>query len=208
MKKFLLIVACVSLLCACGGSSPKPTEESKSLPASSLILKGKHAKLFKLAGDTYNVNLVKVNDDWQVRIKMTIATNTPFENIKNSENFEREIEGPYGKLLNSSDVELESLEMNDSDWEALLQEDEESELAVSGNTWAYKNLEYERAKEIFDNTVAVEISGLELEPLKKESLKSAAQSIMDDEDVQDLKDAAETAGKLLEAEKELLNALF
>ena len=82
------------------------------MPASSLILKGKHAKLFKLSGDTYNVNLVKVADDWQVRIKMTIATNTPFENIKNSENFEREIEGPYGKLLNSSDVELESLEMN------------------------------------------------------------------------------------------------
>ena len=208
MKKFLLIVACVSLLCACGGSSPKPTEESKSLPASSLILKGKHAKLFKLSGDTYNVNLVKVADDWQVRIKMTIATNTPFENIKNSENFEREIEGPYGKLLNSSDVELESLEMNGCDWETLLQEDEESELSVSGNTWSYKHLENERAKEIFDNTVAVEISGLELEPLKKESLKSATQSIMDDEDVQDLKDAAETAGKLLEAEKELLNALF
>ena len=208
MKKFLLILACVSLLCACGGSSPKPTEESKSLPASSLILKGKHAKLFKLAGDTYNVNLVKVNDSWQVRVKMTIATNTPFEEIKNSENFEREIEGPYGKLLNSSDVELESLEMNDSDWETLIQEDEESELAVSGNTWAYKHMKYERAKEIFDNTVAVEISGLELRPLKKESLKSAAQSIMDDEDIQDLKDAAETAGKLLEAEKDLLNALF
>ena len=208
MKKLLLLFACVSILCACSGSSPKPTEESKSLPASSLILKGKHAKLFKLAGDTYNVNLVKVNDSWQVRVKMTIATNTPFENIKNSENFERELKGPYGKLLNSSDVELESLEMNGSDWEALLQEDEESELAVSGNTWAYKHLEYERAKEIFDNTVAVEISGLELEPLKKESLKSATQSIMDDEDVQDLKDAAETAGKLLEAEKDLLNALF
>jgi hypothetical protein len=66
---------------------------------------------------------------------------------------------------------------------------------------------YERAKEIFDNTVAVEISGLELEPLKKESLKSATQSIMEDEDIQEIKDAAETAGKLLEAEKDLLNAL-
>ena len=178
------------------------------MPASSLILKGKHAKLFKLAGDTYNVNLVRVNDSWQVRIKMTIATNTPFAEIKNSSNFERELKGPYGKLLNSSDVELESLEMNSSDWETLIQEDEESELSISGNTWSYKHMDYERAKEIFDNTVAVEISGLELEPLKKESLKSATQSIMDDEEVQDLKDAAETAGKLLEAEKELLNALF
>lgn len=208
MKKILLLFACVSILYACGGSSPKPTEESKTLPASSLIFKGKHAKLFKPVGDTFNVNLVKVNDSWQVRIKMTIATNTPFEKIKNSSNFERELKGPYGKLLNSSDVELESLEMNGSDWETLIQEDEEAELSVSGNTWAYKNMGYERAKEIFDNTVAVEISGLELEPLKKESLKSATQSIMDDKDVQDLKDAAETAGKLLEAEKELLNALF
>lgn len=208
MKKILLLFACVSILYACGGSSPKPTEESKTLPASSLIFKGKHAKLFKPVGDTFNVNLVKVNDSWQVRIKMTIATNTPFEKIKNSSCFERELKGPYGKLLNSSDVELESLEMNGSDWETLIQEDEEAELSVSGNTWSYKNMGYERAKEIFDHTVAVEISGLELEPLKKESLKSATQSIMDDKDVQDLKDAAETAGKLLEAEKELLKALF
>ena len=137
-----------------------------------------------------------------------MAINTPFEEIKNSRSFERELKGPYGKLLNSSDVELESLEMNSSDWETLIQEDEEAELAVSGNTWSYKNMGYERAKEIFDNTVAVEISGLELEPLKKESLQSATESIMDDEEVQDLKDAAETAGKLLDAEKELFYALF
>lgn len=208
MKKILFLTACIALLCACGGSSPKPTEESKTLPASSLILKGKHAKLFKLSGDTYNVNLVKANDSWQVRIKMNIATNTPFAEIKNSSSFERELKGPYGKLLNSSDVELESLEMNSSDWETLIQEDEEAELSVSGNTWSYKNMEYERAKEIFDNTVAVEISGLELEPLKKESLKSATQSIMEDEDIQEIKDATETAGKLLEAEKDLLNALL
>lgn len=208
MKKILFLTACIALLCACGGSSPKPTEESKTLPASSLILKGKHAKLFKLSGDTYNVNLVKANDSWQVRIKMNIATNTPFAEIKNSSSFERELKGPYGKLLNSSDVELESLEMNSSDWETLIQEDEEAELSVSGNTWSYKNMGYERAKEIFDNTVAVEISGLELEPLKKESLKSATQSIMEDEDIQEIKDAAETASKLLEAEKDLLNTLL
>ena len=208
MKKILLLITCVSILCACGGSSPKPTEESKSLPASSLILKGKHAKLFKPVGDTYNVNLVRVNNSWQVRVKMTIATNTPFEKIKNSSCFERELKGPYGKLLNSSDVELESLEMNGSDWETLLLEDDEAELTTSGKTWSYKDMSYETAKEIFDNTVAVEISGLELKPLKKESLKSATQSIMEDQDIQDLKDAAETAGKLLEAEKDLLDALF
>ena len=66
MKKLLLLFACVAVLCACGGSSSqteeksKPAEETKKLPASSLILKGKHAKLFKLAGADYKVNLVKV----------------------------------------------------------------------------------------------------------------------------------------------------
>ena len=69
-------------------------------------------------------------------------------------------------------------------------------------------MSYETAKEIFDKTVAVEISGLELKPLKKESIKSATESLYDDQDMQDLKDAAETAGKLLEAEKSLLDALF
>ena len=193
MKKLLLLFACVAVLCACGGSSSqseeksKPAEESKTLPASSLILKGKHAKLFKLAGPDFKVNLVKVADDWQVRVKMTIATNTPFNQIKDYMKYEREISGPYAKLLNSSDVELENLDM-------------------SGKTYEYKRMSYEAAKELFDSTVAVEISGLELEQAKT---PSATQSILgDDEDLQDLKDATESAAKLLEAEKELMKALF
>ncbi len=212
MKKLLLLFACVAVLCACGGSSSqseeksKPAEESKTLPASSLILKGKHAKLFKLAGPDFKVNLVKAADDWQVRVKMTIATNTPFNQIKDYTKYEREISGPYAKLLNSSDVELENLDMNGSDWDTLLQEDEEAEVTVSGKTYEYKRMSYEAAKELFDNTVAVEISGLELEQAKT---PSATQSILgDDEDLQDLKDATESAAKLLEAEKELMKALF
>ena len=212
MKKLLFLFACVAVLCACGGSSSqseeksKPAEETKTLPASSLILKGKHAKLFKLAGPDYKVNLVKVADAWQVRVKMTIATNTPFNQIKDSQKFERELEGPYGKLLNGSDVELESLDMDGNDWETLIQEDEESEITVSGKTWSYKHMGYEAAKELYDNTVAVEISGLELEQAKT---PSATQSILDDDDdLQDLKDATESATKLLEAEKELMKALF
>ena len=212
MKKLLLLFACVAVLCACGGSSSqseeksKPAEESKTLPASSLILKGKHAKLFKLAGPDYKVSLVKAADDWQVRVKMTIATNTPFNQIKDYMKYEREISGPYAKLLNSSDVELENLDMNGSDWDTLLQEDEEAEVTVSGKTYEYKRMSYEAAKELFDNTVAVEISRLELEQAKT---PSATQSLLgDDEDLQDLKDATESATKLLEAEKELMKALF
>jgi hypothetical protein len=137
---------------------------------------------------------------------MTIATNTPFNKIKDYTKYEREISGPYAKLLNSSDVELENLDMNGSDWDTLLQEDEEAEVTVSGKTYEYKHMSYEAAKELFDNTVAVEISGLELEQAKE---PSATQSLLgDDEDLQDLKDATESAAKLLEAEKELMKALF
>ena len=136
---------------------------------------------------------------------MTIATNTPINQIKDYMKYERKITGPYAKLLNSSDVELESLEMSSSDWETLIQEDEETEVTVSGKTWEYKHLSYETAKELFDNTVAVEISGLELQQVKE---NSAAQFLSDDDDLKDLKDAAETADKLLEAEKELMKALF
>ncbi len=203
MKKLLLLIVCAIVVCACGGSKPQPTEESKTLPASSLILKGKHAKLFKLAGDTYTVNLVKADGSWQVRIKMTIATNTPFEQIKNSHTFDRALQGPYGKLLNGSDVELESLDMSKSDWETLIQEDEETELTVSGKTWSYKRFEYEKAKEIFDNTVAVEISGLELVQAKK----SNSSKLIDDETketIDDMKDILEAEGEMLNALKGLL----
>ena len=199
MKKLLFMVMCAAMLCACGGSKPQPTEEAKKLPASSLVLKGKHAKLFKLAEDSYSVLLVKSNDDWQVRVKMTIVNQTPFNQIKDHKNYERDLQGPYGELLNSSDVELESLEMNSSDWIELIQEDEESQATVSGKTWSYKHMGYEQAKDLFDQTVAVKITGLELKPVKKKSNK-----LIDDE----TQDAINDMKDLLEAEKSLINALF
>ena len=200
MKKIITLFACVAMLCACG-SKPQPTEESKSLPASSLVFKGKHAKLFKLAEDSYSVLLVKVDDDWQVRVKMTIVNQTPFSQIKDCKNYEREIKGPYGELLNSSDVELETLDMNRSDWNDLIQEDEQSQATISGKTWGYKHMGYEKAKELFDKTVAVQISGLELEPAKKKSDK-----LIDDETqeaIDDMKDLLKTEGEMLNALKDL-----
>lgn len=194
------------MLCACGGggeSKPKQTEESKTLPASSLVLKGKHAKLFKLTDDTYTVNLVKVDSDWQVRVKMKISTGTPFDKLKDSRKYERELSNVSGYLLNSSDVELESLDFDDDDWEILLQEDEaETETTVSGKTWSYKHFSYETAKEIFDRTVAVEVSGLELDEAKK----SSSSKIMDDdtkETIDDVKDILQAEGEMLEALKGL-----
>lgn len=200
MKKLLSIALCALLLCACGGSKTQPKEESKTLPAETAVLKGKHAKLFKVAGDTYAVNLVKTDDDWQVRVKLNIINQTPFEQMKGHQNYERELQGVCGELLNANDVELESLDMDDSDWDDLLQEDEPTQTSVSGRTWSYKHLGYEAAKDLFDKTTGVEISGLELVQAKK----SGSSKLMDDE----TKEAFDDVKELLEMEKGLLDALF
>ena len=49
---------------------------------------------------------------------------------------------------------------------------------------------------------------MELEAVKKESAqKKSSSSVFEDDDLKDIKDAAETASKILEAEKGLLDAL-
>lgn len=200
-------MVCAAVLCACGGSSkPQPTEESKTLEASSLILKGKHAKLFRLADDSYKVSLVNTNDGWQVMVKMTLANNSTYEQIKDKKNYEPELTSVYGRLLNSSDVEIETLDLDTEDFENLIAEDIDEQAVVSGHTYSYHHYSYEVAKDMYDKTAAVELSGIELEKIQSKSGTSSG-SVFDDEDLQDVKNAAETASKLLEAEKGLLDAL-
>lgn len=203
MKKLFLLFMCATLLCACGSSAPKPTEESKTLPASSLVMKGKHAKLFKLAKNDYQVSLVNTNYGWQVRVKMTIANQTAFDDIKNFSNYKCELKGVYGSLINSSDVEVENLDMDESDWNDLLQEEVGEEASVSGMTWGYKRFDYESAKSIYDKTVGVQISGLELE----QATKGKSSKLIDDETqetIDEMKDIIEAEGEMLKALKGLL----
>lgn len=65
------------------------------------------------------------------------------------------------------------------------------------------------AKKIYDAVCGVVISNIELKELKKEdAVKKTTKSILEDDDMKDLKDAAESAEKILETEKKLLDALF
>ena len=83
-----------------------------------------------------------------------------------------------------------------------LPEDEVGDDAeISCHTWDFNHFSYETAKNIFDKTVAVEISGLELE--KKEKGKSGAASLFDG----DTKEAIDDVKDIVEAEGELLKAL-
>lgn len=206
MKKFLLMIACASLMCACGGktsSSQQPTDEAKSLDASTLTMRGKHANLFKVSADTYKVMLVQANDGWQVRIKVPLSLKTEFKQLKDYKKYERELSSVYGNLLNVSEVELESLDLDESEWDVLLQEGGETETSITGQTWSYKSYSYADAKSIYDRVAAVELTGIELE----EAEETTSSSIFEDEDLEDVKAATEDMMEILEAEAELINAL-
>ena len=206
MKKFLLMIACASLMCACGGktsSSQQPTDEAKSLDASTLTMRGKHANLFKVSADTYKVMLVQANDGWQVRIKVPLSLKTEFKQLEDYKKYERELSSVYGNLLNVSEVELESLDLDESEWDVLLQEGAETETSITGQTWSYKSYSYADAKSIYDRVAAVELTGIELE----EAEETTSSSIFEDKDLEDVKAATEDMMEILEAEAELLNAL-
>lgn len=207
MKKFLLMIACATLMCACGGkpsSSQQPTDEAKSLDASTLTMRGKHANLFKVAADTYKVMLVQTNDGWQVRIKVPLTLKTEFKQLKDYKKYERELSSVYGNLLNTSEVELESLDLDESEWDVLLQESAETGSSITGQTWSYKGFSHEYAKSIYDKVAGVELTGIELEEAEEEDITS---SIFEDEDLKEVKEATEDMMEILEAEAELINAL-
>ena len=208
MRKILLMTVCAVMLCACGGSEkPQPTEESKTLPASALVMKGKHAKLFRLADENFKVSLVQSNDGWMVMVKMTLANNSTYEQVKDKDNYAPELSNVYGRLLSSSDVELESLDLDTENFRNLIAEDADEQAVVSGHTYSYHHYSYEQAKAMYDKTAAVELSSIELKKATAESILSNPESVFDDDDLQEVKDAAETVGKLLEAEKGILDAL-
>ena len=206
MKNLLLILFCSLLVCACTcsenslkkNSRVTPQEESKSLPTSSVSLKGKHAALFKVAGDTYKLNLVKTNEGWEVRTKITLANKTSFDNIKDKNKYEPELTNIYGELINGSDVEIESLDIDEDDLEALILEDVGDEATINCKTYGYHHFSYDEAKSIYDKTVGILLSGIEL----KQATKGKSSNAIDDdlsETIDDVKDMIEAEGELLKA---------
>ena len=91
------------------------------------------------------------------------------------------------------------MDLDESEWDVLLQESAETETSITGKTWSYKSYSYEDAKSIYDRVAAVELTGIELE----EAEETTSSSLFDEETEQALDDAME----LLEAEAELLNDL-
>ncbi|MGN0033196.1 MAG: hypothetical protein ACI358_05410 [Candidatus Limimorpha sp.] len=209
MRKFLLLCVCVSLFCACGSNGQSSQEESKNqqqeevktIPASSVMLKGKHAILFKVSGDSCKVSLVKVDGYWQVRVKMTIANKKSYNQLSDKSKYERNLSGINGKLLNASEVELSSLDVSSEEWNMLLEEGIDAQQDITIKTYSFERYSYARAKEIFDNVVGVELRGIELREAENRSNNN--ESLFDDETWETVEDMQ----MLLEAESEMFDVL-
>ena len=201
MQKILLLIACIATLSACGSSQPKEQEESKMLDASTIVLKGKHANMFCVP-NSYRVSLVKTDDGWQVRAKVTIKNKKTYNQLADKKKYEREMIGIDGELLSSNDVELSSLDVSSEDWDMLLAEDDvNAQQEISMKTYSYEHYSYEKAKEIYDKVAAIQLSDIELQEADNERFLS--EDIFDD----DTQDVLEDVQKILEAEGKMLNAL-
>ena len=221
MKKLLLLFVCVSMLCACGSndqsskeqSNPQPQEEFKNIPASSVKLIGRHANLFKVDGDCCRLSLVKVDGDWQVRLKMTITNKKPYSQLSDKAKYEQKFSHISGSLLNASEVELSSLDIPSEDWNMLVSGDIDDKLDITVKTWSFEHYSYAKAKEIFDNVVSAELRGFELDKAKDVSnnaankSKSNSSGLFDDDLFDEGFEELEDVQELLELEMDMLNEL-
>lgn len=203
---FVLVAALLSM---CGGSGEKSSaseeqqqNESREMAASTLKLKGSHASLFKVE-EPYLLRLVKTQDKgWQVRVKIN------FVKVKDidTKSYQQQLKCcPEMAYMDDCDVELQEGQLSSDYFNTLCAKEvgEPEEIILQPFSW--DPMSYEAAKKIYDATKYVIITDMELEKVQKEGKSS---SVFDDDDMQDVKDAAEKAGKILEAEKDLLDALF
>ena len=108
-------------------------------------------------------------------------------------------------------MELQSGEYKEEEFSTLLAKKVGETEEITQRPYEYPGLSYDEAKKIYDNTRYVVIREITLEPLTKEEKAKKLGDIVDealnDDDVKDLKDAAKTAEKVLDAEVEMLKAL-
>lgn len=197
----LLVIVLLVANCG-GGDSTKQENENRKMEASTLKLKGKDAGLFKVDGD-YELKLVKVEYNWEVRAKATISKAKDFD----ASEFESHLRSGNIEFLDGDDAELMSEFVSTSDLDELLtKEVGESEEITFKIAFEIKRMDYERAKRIFDNTRKVVITGIELAPIKTETSQSHSSSYDDDDDDVDMDKALDQAQKMLDAEKDMLKA--
>ena len=205
------VILVAALLSMCGNDSEEKSSneqqqnESRKMEASTLKLKGPHATLFKVE-EPYVLSLVQTPDQgWQVRVKINFVKAKEYDNKHYQSVLHccRDI-----AYLDDFDVELQKGQYRYEDFSTLLVKEVGESEEITLKPFSWDKMSYSSAKKIYDGVRNVVIYEMELEPIKKdEPQKKSSKSILEDDDLKDVKDAAETASKILEAEKGLLDAL-
>lgn len=206
-------VLLTALLSMCSGGSDKKSSnsdenqsnESRKMEVSTLKLKGPHSSLFKVE-EPYVLSLVKTPDEgWQVRVKINFVKAKEYDSKRYQPQLHccRDI-----AYLDDFDVELQKGQYRYEDFSTLLVKEVGESEEITLKPFSWDKMSYSSAKKIYDGVHSVVIYEMELEPVKLESAKKkSSSSVFEDDDLKDIKDAAETASKILEAEKGLLDAL-
>ncbi|MBQ9440394.1 MAG: hypothetical protein IJU35_07405 [Paludibacteraceae bacterium] len=208
------VIVLICLFSTCGGGDDKKADdtqhenETRKMEASTLKLKGPDAGLFKVDGD-YELKLVQLSEGgWEGRAKATYAKVSDYD----AANYKCALECCKDMdYLDQDDVELQSGQYKYEEFSTLLAKQVGETEEITLRPYEYDGLPYDKAKKIYDNTRYVVIRDITLEPLTKEEKTKKLGDIVDealnDDDVKDLKDAAKTAEKVLDAEVEMLKAL-
>lgn len=203
----------ISIAFTCGNDTDKKQEttqhqnESRKIEASSIKLKGTHASWFKVE-DPVQISLVKTTDKgWEVRAKITFIKTKEIDTKK----YQAQLQCcQYIDFIDDFDVELISGQYSEEEFNTLHAKAVGESETITLKPFQWDGMSYEKAKNIYDKLCGVVINGIEFEKVEESTTTtstSTSTSIFEDDDLKEVKQAADDMKEILEAEAELINAL-
>ena len=202
-------IIAISIISTCGNNTDKKQEttqhqnESRKIDAAFLKLKGTHASWFNVE-DSLQISLVETTDKgWEVRAKITFIKTKEIDTKKYQAQLQccQDID-----FTDDFDVELISGQYSYEEFNTLHAKSVGESETITLKPFQWEGMSYEKAKNIYDKLCGVVINGIEFEKAE-ESTSSTSTSIFEDEELEEVKKAADDMKEILEAEAELINAL-
>lgn len=202
-------IIAISIISTCGNNTDKKQEttqhqnESRKIDAASLKLKGTHASWFNVE-DSLQISLVETTDKgWEVRAKITFIKTKEIDTKK----YQAQLQCCQDIYFTDDfDVELISGQYSYEEFNTLHAKSVGESETITLKPFQWEGMSYEKAKNIYDKLCGVVINGIEFEKAE-ESTSSTPTSIFEDEELEEVKKAADDMKEILEAEAELINAL-
>jgi hypothetical protein len=202
-------IIAISIISTCGNNTDKKQETtqhqnaSRKIDAASLKLKGTHASWFNVE-DSLQISLVETTDKgWEVRAKITFIKTKEIDTKK----YQAQLQCCQDIYFTDDfDVELISGQYSYEEFNTLHAKSVGESETITLKPFQWEGMSYEKAKNIYDKLCGVVINGIEFEKAE-ESTSSTSTSIFEDEELEEVKKAADDMKEILEAEAELINAL-